>query len=315
MKAADRLRQQFGAHMTESMGPATPAAEAGTIPLPGGVVHGGPAAKYQGAARVKDALAIELGRIVPDPDQPRKDFDRAGLEDLAASLGARGQLQPIRVRWDEPMGKWVIIAGERRWRAAQLAGLETLLCVEAKGPLTPDDILEDQLVENCVREDLNDVDKAHAFRALMDRRGLSQRQLAELLHISHQTVGRALALLAAAPEVQAAVASGEAPASVAAELARSTVDHDEQRAVLAEIRSKGLTRDAAVEAIRGKGKAKKGRGARPKARQTSRVVRTATARVSVELRKGSGPGAFLEALEAATAIVRAEVQGKGAEAA
>jgi ParB family chromosome partitioning protein len=314
MKSADRLRQQFGAHMAESMG-AAPASPIGdTIPLPGAMVHGGPAAKYQGAARVKDSLAIELGRLVPDPDQPRKDFDAGALAELAASLKARGQLQPIRVRWDEPMGKWVIIAGERRYRAALMAGLETLLCVEAKGPLTPDDILEDQLVENCVREDLNDVDKARAFRALMDRRGLSQRQLAELLHISHQTVGRALALLAVAPEVQSAVAAGEAPASVAAELAR-VGDHDAQRAMLAEIRSQGLTRDAAVEAIRGKGKPKgRGRGARPKAHQTSRVVRTATARVTVELKRAGGPEAFLEAARAAVAVLEAELQGTGAAA-
>ena len=82
----------------------------------------------------------------------------------------------------------MIVAGERRYRAARLAGLATLICVEAKGVQSPDDRLEDQLVENCVREDLKPVEQARAFRALLDRRGCTYRQLAESLNISHQAI-------------------------------------------------------------------------------------------------------------------------------
>src|SRR6185312_3212783 len=104
------------------------------------------------------------------PEQPRKDFEPQALADLAASLKDRGQLQPIRVRWDEGSGRWLIVAGERRWRAAQMAGMTAMLCVEAKGAQTPDDILEDQLVENCLRADLAPLEQARAFKALVDRR-------------------------------------------------------------------------------------------------------------------------------------------------
>src|SRR3954469_16325671 len=138
MKAADLLASRLSGNMMESMG-ATPAA----VPTPaaGGVLHGG-AAKYQGAARLKDALAIKLEQIAGDPNQPRKEFDPAELADLAESMKARGQLQPIRVRWDEGLGKWVVIAGERRLRAARMAGLPTLVCIEAPKPQKEDEILE-----------------------------------------------------------------------------------------------------------------------------------------------------------------------------
>src|SRR4051794_24431228 len=113
MKAADQLAARLAGNMMESMGAATAGAP---IPPSGGVLHGG-AAKYQGAARLKDALSIKLEQIVPDPNQPRKEFEPEALAELAASLKARGQLQPIRVRWDEGLGRWVVIAGERRYRA------------------------------------------------------------------------------------------------------------------------------------------------------------------------------------------------------
>src|SRR3954464_2132224 len=116
MKSADELKARLGVHMKESRGAGQPAGMTGPLPA-AGAFHG-ETAKYQGAARVRDALAIEVDRLAPDPDQPRKDFDPAALADPAAPLKARGQLQPIRVRWDDAMNRWVIIAGERRYRAA-----------------------------------------------------------------------------------------------------------------------------------------------------------------------------------------------------
>src|SRR5206468_5331750 len=110
-----------------------------------------------------------------------KEFEPGALERLAESLKERGQLQPIRVRWEAGMDKWVIIAGERRWRAATLAGLATVAAVEASGPLTDDEILGDQLVENCVREDLKPIEQARAFKALMDRNDWSAIRLAKAL--------------------------------------------------------------------------------------------------------------------------------------
>ena len=86
--------------------------------------------------RTRDRLAghMEIDRIIPDPDQPRKFFSEESLEQLAASLKKTGQLQPIRVRWSEEHAKWVIISGERRYRAALLAGLKTVSCSFSTGP-------------------------------------------------------------------------------------------------------------------------------------------------------------------------------------
>jgi len=263
MKAADRLSQALGAHISESMGAHAGAGGiAGAGPLPGAVVHGGPGAgKYRGAARIKDAFAVDLDRLAPDPDQPRKDFDPDELDRLAASLKARGQLQPARVRYDEEADRWVIVAGERRYRAARLAGLATLICVEAKGVQSPDDRLEDQLVENCVREDLKPVEQARAFRALLDRRGCSYRQLAESLNISHQAIVRALALLDLPDDLQAKVDAGAVPASAASEVAR-IADASQRREILSRVEAGAMTRDDVTRAV--KSRAAKGRGAGPK---------------------------------------------------
>lgn len=314
MKNADTLKARFGANIRESMGGrATEAAG----PLPSASAFHGETSKYQGANRVKDALAIEVDRIVPDPDQPRKEFDSESLEDLAASLKTRGQLQPIRVRWEESMGKWVVIAGERRYRAARLAGLATLICVEAKGSLSAEDILEDQLVENCLREDLKPIEQAHAFKALIDRRGWSQRELAEHLHVGLASVNRALALLDLPTEIQDRVESGALAPSVAYEVSRLD-DMEVQRQVAEQIVSERLNREEATEVVRraspagGSGRsASKGRGGKAKGQPkvTSRTIRTDTGpRITVEHRRGLDTVLILAALREAVARLETEIE-------
>src|SRR5262245_2485818 len=139
MKTVDRLSQALGTNIAESMGAKWTSGESSGNPFPSGAaVHGGPASeKYRGAARIKDAFVIALDRIAPDPEQPRKEFDAESLAQLAGSLKSRGQLQPIRVRYEEARAMWVIVAGERRYRAALQAGLPSLVCVEVKGSPTP----------------------------------------------------------------------------------------------------------------------------------------------------------------------------------
>jgi ParB family chromosome partitioning protein len=321
MKAAERLAQQLGANIDESMGAARPGGAGGMFPgpvhggpgaFPAAAVHGGPE-KYQGSARIKDALAIELDRIIPDPDQPRKVFEPEALESLAASLRDRGQLQPIRVRWSAQAGRWVIVSGERRWRAATMAGLLTIACVEAKGEMTPGEILEDQLVENCLREDLKPIEQARAFRALLDTRGCSARQLAESLRISHQAIGRALSLLSLPAELQTQVDAGILPASAASEVAK-VKDDDARREIAGKIAAGELTRDETVEAVRqvaskprpGTSKGKGRGGARPR-KITEHVIRTSAGpRVTVEFKRGLDAPAILTALR--EAITRAETE-------
>jgi ParB family chromosome partitioning protein len=318
MKAAERLAQQLGANIDESMGATRPAALGGMFP---GTVHGGPE-KYQGSSRIKDALAIELDRIVPDPGQPRKDFEPEALEALAASLRERGQFQPIRVRWSGDAGRWVIVSGERRWRAARMAGLATLVCIEAKGEMTPGEILEDQLVENCIREDLKPIEQARAFRALLDVRECSARQLADSLRISHQAVGRALSLLTLSEDLQRQVDAGIVPASAAAEVAK-VKDDDARREIAGKIARGELTRDETVEVVRREtaatkgGVTGKGRGVsnvRPK-RPTVEAIRTTSARVTVEFRKHVEPAEVLTALREAVAKWEARLGAEDDQAA
>jgi ParB family chromosome partitioning protein len=130
-------------------------------------------ARWQGVTKSKNAVEIPLEKIVADPDQPRREFDEEELGRLAESLRTRGQLQPIRVRWDEGSAKYMILIGERRFRAAGMAGLPSLSAVVVEGELAPADRLAIQLVENCLREDLGPIEQARAYKALMEANGWS----------------------------------------------------------------------------------------------------------------------------------------------
>lgn len=179
------------------------------------VDHAPPSAsKLEGRTRLTNAAAIAVDRIVAD-SQHREDFDNEGLQRLAASLKMEGQLQPIRVRWDEGRGIYVIIAGERRWRAAKLAGLTTLECVISESDQDEKSILRAQVVENALREDLKPVEKAKAFKTVMDLEGLDGKGLAERLNIDPSTVSRVLALLKLDGETQVKVDAGEVAPTIA----------------------------------------------------------------------------------------------------
>ena len=257
MKSADKLKSRLAGNMAESMGDVKPGAGG----LPTGFAA--PTGQYAGCTRIKDALAIEISRIVPDPNQPRKEFGEEAMEELAASLKSRGQLQPIRVRWDAGFSKWVVIAGERRYRAAIMAGLPTLACVEARGALTPDDILEDQLVENCVREDLKPLEQAAAYEALMKRRGWSYRELGEFLHISKGKIAKAVALLDLPEPVLDLVEQGALPPNTAYEVSRLE-DAAEQVELAQRIVANKLSADQAAAVVKSRKL-----GIRPPVRLTS----------------------------------------------
>jgi ParB family chromosome partitioning protein len=192
--------------------------------------------QYQGRVQHRDACLIRIDRIEADPNQPRSEFDAESLERLAASLKQRGQLQPIRVRWNEANSRYSVVVGERRWRAAALAGLESLACVVVPGGVTPEEILEDQLVENCLRVDLRPIEQARAYQSLIERLGLSQRALADKLNISQGQVMQALKLLELPDPIKAAIEEGKIAPTIGYELSKI-----EDRAAQAE-----LARDAAA---------------------------------------------------------------------
>ncbi|HVB64578.1 MAG TPA: ParB/RepB/Spo0J family partition protein [Nitrolancea sp.] len=117
-----------------------------------------------GVVDLPNAKEIQLARIVSDPFQPRHTFDNERLEELAASMRREGVLQPIAVRYESETDQYVILHGERRWRAARLAGLESIPAIVREVP--EERRLIQQLMENVVREDLNAIDRAAALRAL-----------------------------------------------------------------------------------------------------------------------------------------------------
>jgi ParB family chromosome partitioning protein len=169
------------------------------------------------AAGVKlrtEILFLSPDVISPDPEQPRQEFDAAGLQRLANSLSKYGQLQPVLVRKEQ--GKYVLVAGERRWRAAKLAGMttiQTLLCRRG-------DARSIQLVENLLREDLKPIEQAKAFRAIMDKEGWGVRDLARNLALEHSGISKALKLLKLPDKIQDDVDSGRIPHTTAYEIAK-----------------------------------------------------------------------------------------------
>lgn len=165
--------------------------------------------KTAGCTTMVNVLKVPLARLVRDDNQPRKEFDVEELHRLAGSLKSKGQLQPIVARYDEQADKFVIVAGERRWRAAELAGLPTLDVVLDERERDMAETLEAQLAENLVRCDLPPIEQANAYKQLMERRGWNAGQLSDALNISTSVVSRALALLDLPDEIKAQVNAGE----------------------------------------------------------------------------------------------------------
>lgn len=297
MAKLDDLRRMTAGNIDDSMGvgrlPQAPASPASSSASP---------ARWQGVVKSKAAAEIPTHKIGPDPEQPRELFDEEALDRLAESLKARGQLQPIRVRWDEGRGSYTIICGERRWRAAQRAGLPMMTAIVVDGPMDPGELLSVQLVENALREDLKPIEQAKAFRALMDRNAWSARQVARELAYPQSSLVKILELLDLPTSVQTRVEKGELAVTTAYEL-RRIADPAEQEAVAATIAEGGLTRDQAETIVREKTtRPSKGRGGKARPRKTSATLRTASGfKVTVEHRRGidtaSIRAALLEALE------------------
>lgn len=199
------------------------------------------------ALRTFGTLAIE--NIIPDPDQPRTEFDEEEIEQLAQSIRDKGQLHPIRVRWSEIHEKWLIISGERRFRATRKAGLPTIDCHFQEGELSKTEVLEQQLIENLLRSDLRPIEQAKAFQQLITLNGWSGKELAEALRITPSKVARSLALLKLPQDIQARIESSEISPTVAYEVSKLERE-EQQRAALAQGESQPLTVAKASNSVR-----------------------------------------------------------------
>ena len=159
--------------------------------------------KTEGSSNLNE---VELSQIEPNPNQPRREFDQEALQELANSIRELGIIQPITLRKVEG-GKYQIIAGERRWRASQLAGLQTIpayiVSVEDQG------VMEMALVENIQREDLNAIEIALAYQHLAETTGMTQAKISERVGKSRAAVTNYLRLLKLPAQVQIALKNHE----------------------------------------------------------------------------------------------------------
>ncbi len=206
---------------------------------------------------------LPVDRIEPNPEQPRRRIDPEGLKALAASIREHGVLQPLIVSEVAP-GRYVLIAGERRWRAARMAGLETVPALIREA--TPRQRLELALIENLQRDDLDPLEEAEAYRELAERFGLTQAQIAERVGKSRSAVANALRLLQLPDPIRASLAAGEITAGHARAILM-VEDREGQLLLWRRIRAEGLSvRQAEALARRLAGGAP-----RPRVRRASRL--------------------------------------------
>ena len=198
-------------------------------------------------------VKINIGLIDPNKEQPRKKFDDEALKELSDSIKVHGVLQPILVV--NKNGRYLIVAGERRWRASKLAGLKEIPCVVEK--FTDTEIKEISIIENLQREDLTPIEEARAIKSLMDEFGWSQEIIAERLGKSRPAIANIVRLLQLQPEVIKMIEDGK----LSAGHARSLVvvnDKDAQIRLAKQVCEKKLTVRDLEHAVKNTKKAKGG---------------------------------------------------------
>jgi ParB family chromosome partitioning protein len=154
--------------------------------------------------RTDQLVAVE--NISPNPDQPRRNFEAGALKDLADSIRQKGVIQPLIVRVIAGQTKYQIVAGERRWRAAQIAEVHEVPVIVRD--FTDSEVLEIAIIENIQRAELNAIEEALAYRQLMDRFGHTQEKLAEALSRSRSHIANMLRLLTLPNDVQSMLSNG-----------------------------------------------------------------------------------------------------------
>lgn len=233
MSKKELLKSRFGRNMSESAG----------------MAFGGDD-RFEGFVPSEMASGkMRLDRIMEDDEQPRKTFDQTALQELADNLKSHGVQQPIQLRWSSRHSKWMIVYGHRRYRAAVLAGLETIPCSFTDEDIDESTLRVRQLVENCQRENLKVMELARGIEALGSLTGWSNGRIADELGFNRSTVGRYLDLLGLPADLQARIDSGELALSVASEISRLK-SASKQSHVGHEIADQKLSRDAAKTRIR-----------------------------------------------------------------
>ncbi len=213
-----------------------------------------------GSAKAADkgpVTAVPIENLYPNPDQPRRKFGPEQLEELAASIREKGILQPLIVRkHPEKSNAYEIIAGERRWRAAQKAQLHELPVIVRD--FTDDEVLEIAIIENVQRADLNPVEEAAGYRQLMERFGHTQEKLAEALSKSRSHIANLMRLLQLPEGVLDLLREGR----ITAGHARALITAEDPSALAAEVVRRGLSVRETEKLVKAPKKAAKKTGSR-----------------------------------------------------
>lgn len=180
-------------------------------------------------------MTLPVEKLFPNPDQPRRDFPREALDELAASIREKGIIQPLIVRERAQAGTYEIVAGERRWRAAQIAQLHQVPVLVRE--FTDTEVLEIAIIENIQRADLNPVEEAMGYRQLMSRFGHTQEKLAEGLSKSRSHIANLMRLLQLPEEVLAYLREGKLTAGHA----RALITTENPVALARTVIEKGLS--------------------------------------------------------------------------
>jgi ParB family transcriptional regulator, chromosome partitioning protein len=267
-----------------------------------------------GAASASELVQVPVGSIRPNSRQPRRRLDGESIDELAESIRAQGLVQPVVVR-SVPGGGYELIAGERRWRAARVAGLATVPALVRE---TDDrDSLLLALVENVAREDLSPVDEARAYAALMDEFGLALGEVAEQVGRSKPTVSNRVRLLELPDDVLGLVERGQLSEGHARAVL-AVPDHDERRRLARRIVRQGMSVRAAERAARWAGARTKPRRRQPVSPALAERARDALVRLTgTEPRVTAGRielyfESELELEEMVEALERASLHSSGA---
>jgi ParB family chromosome partitioning protein len=188
------------------------------------------------ATPARPDLIVPIEKVFPNPDQPRRSFTADHLEDLSASIKAKGIIQPLIVRKRASgNGEFEIVAGERRWRAAQMAQLHEIPVLVRE--FTDTEVLEVAIIENIQRADLNPVEEAAGYRQLMDKFGHTQEKLASELGKSRSHIANLMRLLQLPDDVQELLVAGK----LSAGHARALITSEDPSALAKQVVAQGLS--------------------------------------------------------------------------
>ena len=222
----------LGRGLSSLLGEAAPALVQEGVSTPAGTTQ----AAYDKASRPTEIRLVPVEWINPGPWQPRRIFDKAALEELAQSMAENGIVQPILVRPNpQKEGRYQLIAGERRWRAAQMARLHDIPTIIRE--LSDKQAAELSLIENIQRQDLSAIEEARGYRVLIDAHNYTQDDLASIVGKSRPHIANMMRLLNLPEEVHQMILSG----ALTAGQARPLIGHEDALALAKQVVEKGLS--------------------------------------------------------------------------